>query len=209
MRRTCALAVLTSVFLGASAARAGEAGWSDPIGDAAGAPDVTQVAATSDGRRVTFRIRTASAADWDGAVAFILLDSRAGGDADGTDDELTLHSLHDQVTHERWNGTAWELVSPSQASFSLEGATLTMSVPLSGLGKPSQIGFAVQTRSSTGGDDAPDVGQWRFRTTVQFTPAQPVHGRLFAVTGASGCRAKLRGKTLHGVCRWKIPANAR
>lgn len=187
----------------------GTSSWNDPSGDAPGAPDITQVAVSATGSRASFIIRTSSAADWDGAVAFILLDTRAGGEGNGTDEQLTLHSLHDQITHERWNGTAWEIVSPSQASFSLDGSTLTMSVPLSELGNPSQIGFTVETRSSTGGDNAPDVGQWRFRTAPQFTPAQPVHGRVFVVTGAVGCKAKLRGKTLPGACRWKIPADAR
>jgi hypothetical protein len=186
--------------------------WTDPTGDAQGGPDVTQVAASVAGGTVTFTVHTSNAASWDGAVAFILIDSVAGaGDGNGADDELTLHSLHDKVTHERWNGNTWELVSPSNASFSLVGPTLTMRVPLSELGDPSQLGFVVETRGPTGGDNAPDSGQWRLSTAAppRFAPPLPVHGRVFAVVGGVSCKAKLRGRTLPGSCRWKIPASAR
>src|SRR5579864_763604 len=171
--------------------------WVDPTGDAQGGPDVTQVAASVAGGTVTFTVHTSKAASWDGAVAFILIDSVASaGDGNGADDELTLHSLHDKVTHERWNGNTWELVTPSNASFSLAGPTLTMRVPLSELGNPSQLGFVVETRGPNGGDNAPDSAQWRFSTAAppRFMPRLPVHGRVFAVGGGVNCKATLRGK---------------
>ena len=102
-------------------------------------------------------------------------------------------------------------MSPSRAAFSLNGSTLTLSVPLAELESPVQIGLAVETRGTTGGDNAPDIGRWHLSTAapVRFTPAQPVHGRVFTVSGAARCKAKLRGRPLPGSCRWKIPANAR
>ena len=36
-----------------------------------------------------------------------------------------------------------------------------------------------------------------------------MHGRAFAVTGATTCKATLRGKRLAGACRWAIPPEAR
>jgi hypothetical protein len=207
MRHISLFAVLLSFAAGNSSGT-----WNDTPGDAGGAPDITQVSATTADGTLSFTIRTASASDWEGAVAFVLLDTVPGaGDANGTDQQLTLHSLHDLITHERWNGQGWELVSPSQAAFSLSGSTLTLSVPLAELGSPVQIGLVVETRGTAGGDNAPDVGRWHISTAapVRFTPAQPVHGRVFSASGAAKCKAKLRGRPLAGTCRWKIPANAR
>src|SRR5258705_12862003 len=103
MRPISVLAILLSLA-------AGSGTWDDPAGDARGAPDITQVSATTAGGTLSFTIRTASASDWEGAVAFVLLDTIPGaGDANGTDQQLTLHSLHDLITHERWNGQGWEL----------------------------------------------------------------------------------------------------
>jgi hypothetical protein len=204
-----ALALLT-----ATAAFAASGSWTDPAGDAPGGPDVVRVQASLDGGRATFVVVTSNAAGWDGAVAFVLLDTVPGaGDATGTDDELTLHSLHDHVTHERWSGTDWEIVEPTRATFSLSGSTLTIGVPLAELGDPASISFVVQTRGAAGGDDAPDTGTWKLSTApplaARFTPAAPVHGKLFTVGGVASCVVKLGWKTLAGGCRPRIPAPAR
>src|SRR4051812_22235454 len=96
-----ALLLVSTVFASASA-------WSDPAGDAPGAPDVTAVQATSAAGALTFTVHTAAAEPWQDAVAFIPLDVAAGGDANGYDYELTLHSEHTLATLERWTGSAWE-----------------------------------------------------------------------------------------------------
>ena len=202
------------VLLCPTAAFAANASWTDPAGDAAGGPDVTRVQASVDGVRATFVVATSSAAGWDGAVAFVKLDTTAGaGDATGVDHELTLHSLHDRVTHERWSGTGWEVVEPSGATFTLSGSTLTIGVPLAELGDPATISFVVQTRGPAGGDDAPDTGTWKLATAprlvARFTPAVPLHGKLFTVGGVASCVVKVGGTTLPGGCRPRIPASAR
>ena len=43
----------------------------------------------------------------------------------------------------------------------------------------------------------------------RFTPARPVHGKRFAVTGATSCTARLAGVRLKGRCSWLIPAGAK
>ena len=118
MRRIVLLALSLLVV---SAAQAANGSWADPAGDAGGAPDVTQVRATTEGGRATFTIVTTSAASWENAVAFVRIDAQPGGDANFVDDTLTLHSNHDLVTHEHWDGSRWSIVSPSQATFSLDG----------------------------------------------------------------------------------------
>jgi hypothetical protein len=195
------VAVLLATTLLASAAT-----WTDPPGDASGAPDVTAVEAARTAGALEFTVRTASAEAWPDAVAFIRLDTNAGGDERGFDFELTLHSEHDFATMERWTGAEWE-PTDERPTFALQGATLTMGVPLPAVGNPTSVRFAVQTRSFAGGDDA---GPWTYSTsTVSFVPARPAHGRPFSATGASSCAAKLAGKRLRGACRWTIPASAR
>jgi hypothetical protein len=194
MRRIC---IVMSLLL-VPAATAGTSAWTDRAGDAADGPDIVRVGASTSGGRVTFTVVTSSATDWEGAVAFVKI-----GDAD----TLTLHSNHDLVTHEHGDVP----VGATQAAFSLTGSTLVLSVPLAEIGDPKQISFVVQTRGATGGDDAPDSGTWQLSTaaSVRFAPAQPVHGRVFAVVGATTCRAKLAGKALSQGCRWRLPAKAR
>jgi hypothetical protein len=195
------VAALLATTLLASAAT-----WTDPPGDASGAPDVTAVQVARAAGALEFTVRTASADAWPDAVAFIPLDTKAGGDEHGFDFELTLHSEHDLATMERWTGTAWE-PTDEQPSFALQGATLTMGIPLTAVGGPASVRFAVQTRSFAGGDDA---GPWTYSTrAVSFAPERPVHGRAFSATGASSCTAKLAGKKLRGACRWTIPVSAR
>lgn len=208
MRR---IALLTLSLLVVPAAQAANGSWADPGGDAGGGPDVTQVRAATAAGVATFTIVTTAAAGWENAVAFIRIDAQPGGDANFVDDTLTLHSNHDLITHEHWDGSTWGIVSPSQATFTLAGATLTMSVPLAELGSPAHFAFSVQTAGPSGGDTAPSTGNWLFEAApaLRFTPAQPVHGRAFAVTGATSCKATLRGKRLPGACRWAIPAKAR
>jgi hypothetical protein len=208
MRRIVLLALSLLVV---PAAQAANVSWADPAGDAGGGPDVTQVRAATAGGVATFTILTTSAASWENSVAFIRIDAQPGGDAKFVDDTLTLHSNHDLITHEHWDGSTWGIVAPSQVTFTLAGSTLTVSLPLAELGSPAHFAFSVQTAGPSGGDAAPNSGSWLLETAPapRFVPAQPVHGRAFSVTGATTCKATLGGKRLPGICRWAIPAKAR
>jgi hypothetical protein len=196
MRRII-LAALTLQLV--PAAPAGTSAFTDPPGDGNGAPDITRVTASAvPGGRATFTVVTADAGAWAGAVAFVHI---------GTSDTLTLHSNHDLVTHERGSGA----LATTAATFSLTGATLTMSVPLAELGNPKTLAFSVETAGETGRDVAPDAGTWTVAVgaAVRFVPAQPLRGMPFAVSGATVCAAALSGTRLPGRCRWTIPAAAR
>ncbi len=189
--RRIALAALTAV--------AGTGTFADPPGDAGGAPDITRVTAVAvTGGRATFTIVTTDASSWEAAVAFVHI---------GSTDTLTLHSSHDLVTHERDNAA----LPTTAATFSLNGATLTMSVPLAELGDPKTLAFSVETAGQTGEDVAPDAGVWTIAVAaaVRFVPTQPVHAKPFSVSGAKACTATLAGRRLPGRCRWTIPPAAR
>ena len=196
MRRILAAALSLQLV---PVALAGTSTFTDPAGDAGGAPDITQVTASAvAGGNATFVIVAADAAAWPGAVAFVHI---------GSTDTLTLHSNHDLVTHEHGSSA----LPTTAATFALVGTTLRMSVPLAELGNPRTLRFAVETASATGRDAAPDAGTWSVAVAahVGFVPAQPVHGKPFAVVGAKSCTATLGGRRLPGGCRWAVPAAGR
>src|SRR5436305_1411144 len=102
--------------------------FTDPVGDAAGAPDISAVDVASDGVALTFTIRTTSAADWDGAAAILEVDTDASA-ANGFELSYVVHSEHTQITLGRASGP-----SPTSATFAFSGATLMIHVPSSELG---------------------------------------------------------------------------
>jgi hypothetical protein len=172
--------------------------FTDPVGDANGAPDVTAVDIAADAATATFTVRTADAASWTNAAAIFDLNGFS----------YVLHSLHDQFTLDRPDGT--HTASPA-ASAALAGATLTITVPLAEIGNPATVAFHLSTPSSRGEDEA--SGSFSPAATVSglaatFTPRAPVHGKAFAVarvrtlfsdgtTGSAPCT---------GTCRWKVPS---
>jgi len=174
--------------------------FTDPAGDASGAPDITSVSVAPGPTRLTFTIRTADAAAWDGAAAILDLRTDAG------DLSYVLHSLHDEFTLDR--GSVH--VAHPAATATLAGADLTITVPLSELGHTSRLTFRVSTPSPAGTDEAPDASSpaWVVSLT-SFAPAAPVHGKTFAFTArGAACRATLNSITLTGACRWHIPTTA-
>jgi hypothetical protein len=177
----------------------GGGAWNDPSGDAPGGADITRVTASAAAGSLTLTIQTSDAASWENTAAIVL------ADADGVPYMLTFHSLHDLFTVDR---TDTQQSVKTTGTATLAGAVLTIVVPLAELGSPKTISFLAETRGPSAGDDA---GRWTVSTAAppRFAPAKPVHGRLFSVSGAASCSAKLRGKTLPGSCRWKVPAGAR
>jgi hypothetical protein len=173
----------------------------DPVGDAGGSPDVTRVASSVVGGDLRVVVTTADPAAWTGAAAFLSLDLTGDGK---TDVDYTLHSLHDVVTRDTATGPV-----PTAATATLAGAVLTYTVPLSELGKRAVVGLEVTTAGPVGGDRAPDSGLMPVRLAPTFSPARPVHGRKFAVTGAAACSARIAAVKLRGHCVWTIPANAK
>jgi hypothetical protein len=195
---------LASVVVVSCAGAASSASFRDPAGDAPGAPDVTDVsAAAADDGRLTFVVRTADAAAWDGAGMDVMVDadaSYATGHNDGVDYLFTLRADR-ALDAGRWNGQEFAPYG-STATGALTGAAVTITVPLAELGNTKQLTFAVLTFRGAAGDEAPDGSfapgtppRWEFvpaiaprvvALTATFTPARPVHGRRFAVKSVNG-----------------------
>jgi hypothetical protein len=194
------------------------------------------VTVSTSGGLLTFQIHTASAAAWPGASADLMVDSDANyatGHNDGVDYLFTFHS-DGRFDAGRWSGTSFDPYG-SKATGTLNGDTLTITVPLRELGNTRKLAFAVLTSTATAlGDQAPDGSfapstppRWIFRPSIvtsiraAFTPRLPVHGKAFALksttamfsdgtsrSASATCRALLGGQALTG-CRWKIPGRAK
>lgn len=193
MRLVLLFAILAAVHASATVA--------DPVGDAAGSPDVTRLTASVAAGKLRVVVITADAAAWTDAAAFLSLDLTGDGK---TDVDYTLHSLHDLVTRDTSAGPLG-----TTATATLVGTTLIYVVPLSELGRRAVIGLDLATAGPTGGDRAPDVGLTAVRLALTFAPAQPVHGRRFTVVGGAQCKARVGATTLSGRCAWTIPATAK
>ena len=228
--------LLTAVGLVVAAGASANVGpqFRDNVGDAFGAPDITNVVVSSDYSSIMFAIHTTDAASWSGAAAILQIDTDANpstGNAGGDQgDELSyvLHSEHTEFTLDRSNNVH---VAHPLATWALTGPTLTIKVPFSELDAGGKIGFRVKTLSATGSDTAPDTSmpEWQFspQATVTgirtvFSPSSPRHAKRFALVrvttsfsdGTQGvapasCRATIGSKKLPGGCAWRIPANAR
>jgi hypothetical protein len=221
---------------------AGSQPFADPAGDSGTAPDVVQVVASSaDTGLLTFAITASNAATWTNAGASLMVDSDANyatGHNDGVDYLFTLHRDH---TFEagRWNGRDNFDPYGSAATHTLNGATLTITVPVHELGNTQKLAFAVLTfDAGNTSDQAPDGSfapgtppRWQFSPqitprvvalTATFSSRSPRHGARFAVrrvtarlsTGdtrvmTASCTAKIGPTKLAGRCSWRIPDNAR
>lgn len=198
---TTALLAAALFLIGGSASGANDASFADPAGDGNGGPDITNVTVSAnDSGVLTFVVHSADPGAWNGWGADLLVDSDAHystGHGDGVDHVFSLKVDH-TFSAGRWDGTAFPAYG-SAATGSLDGGTLTITVPLSELGNTTKLAFAVvaSTRNAVG-DEAPDGSfapgtppRWQFSPqvaphvvsiTARFAPRSPVHGRRFAVT---------------------------
>jgi len=193
MRFVLLFAMVAAVHAGATVA--------DPVGDAGGSPDVTQLTASAAAGKLRVVVATADAAAWTDAAAFLSIDLTGDGKPDV---DYTLHSLHDLVTRDTATGPL-----STTATATLAGGTLTYVVPITELGTRLVVGLDVTTAGPVGGDRAPDAGLTHVRLAPTFAPAQPVHGRRFAVAGGASCTARVGTLRLRGRCAWTIPATAK
>ena len=98
--------------------------FTDPPGDAPGAPDVTRVTVSTRSGPAAFVIQAAGS--WDDAASILAVDTNGDGTADV---DYTVHSLHDMLTRDSASGAI-----PTGATFSFSGSTLTYEIPLGELG---------------------------------------------------------------------------
>ena len=163
---------------GASAGTAGTASFTDPAGDALGGPDITGVKINGDPATGQISVSATLAgfplAVTDGLERYVALwfdtdRNRATGDPeDGT--EFGLEAWVDPTgrwwTVERWNGSTFEGVPVSTASFNRAGDVLTWTVSTSELGATSFRFYVLAgtwseaEQRSTTRDQAPGNDRW-------------------------------------------------
>lgn len=176
---------------GASAGTAGRASFTDPAGDALGGPDITGVKINGDPATGQISVSATLAgfplAVTDGLERYVALwldtdRNRATGDPeDGT--EFGLEAWVDPTgrwwTAERWNGTTFEGVPGSTASFSRTGDVLTWTVSTSELGATSFRFYVLAgtwseaEQRSTTRDQAPGSDRWDYDISASSTTPPP------------------------------------
>jgi hypothetical protein len=187
-----ALVALCIGFVGgASAGIAGTASFTDPAGDALGGPDITGVKINGD--PATGQISVSATlpgfplAVTDGLERYVSLwldtdRNRATGDPeDGT--EFGLEAWVDPTGRwwnaERWNGSTFEEVPGSTASFSRTGDVLTWTVSTSELGATSFRFYVLAgtwseaEQRSTTRDEAPGSDRWEYDISASSTTPPP------------------------------------
>ena len=185
------VALCVGFVAGASAGIAGTASFTDPAGDALGGPDITGV--TINGDPATGRISLSATlpgfppAVTDGLERYVALwldtdRNRTTGDPeDGT--EFGLSAWVDPTgrwwSAERWNGSTFEGVTGSTASFSRTGDVLTWTVSTSELGATSFRFYVLAgtwseaEQRSTTRDQAPGRDWWEYDISASSTTQPP------------------------------------
>lgn len=192
-------AALVAACATAAGAAAGSGTFTDPAGDAAGAPDVTGVA-ISDSPTGLMRLSVSV----DGLVAdtptgfgvFFDTDRNPATGATGGF-EYALMAFHDAaggtyvLVH--WNGQQLKVVSAPSLSLSVSGDTYTFSFPKRELGAPASFAFSVLATANdsegdiTATDRAPDAGAWIYELS---TPGAPIVRPLIAPPTTAPAKAK-------------------
>lgn len=219
-----AAALAASLLFGMSAT-AGTGSFTDPAGDAKGAPDITAVSVTSDATgTVQLSVTVPGVEAIDGAqqpevdVWFDTDKNGATGSPAGNEYNLFYWRTADDSGWdlEKWDGTKYAEAPASQTLlFSRSGDTLTWrfnsrtDIPTSGFNFYVASGTFDSSNNQTAEDDAPDDGVWTFDVSSAAiapaigkplaVPKRPVHGKLFSVSfpvTRTDTGAQLQGGTL-------------
>lgn len=202
-----AAALAASLLFGMSA-HAETGSFTDPAGDAKGAPDITAVSISSDASgMVQLSVTVPGVEAIEGAqepevdVWFDADKNGATGSPAGNEYNLFYWRTADDSGWdlEKWNGTKYAEVPASQTLlFSRSGDTLTWrwsstnDIVTSGFNFYVASGIFDASNTEIAEDDAPDAGVWTFDvSTTSIAPAigtplavpkRPVHGKLFSVS---------------------------
>ena len=196
MASAAALALLLA------AGAAAEQRYTDPAGDAGGAPDLTGIVVTNDAAgEIGFRITSNQATLAADAGMFIGIDSdgNAGTGEGGLDYLFVLDGSDQSYDLGRWNGSAYDFAVPSETvSASYEGGALVVRVDRSDLGGTRAFRFVVVGAQYSGDeivtvDEAPNDGVFAYVLAATApplvlragmptaVPARPAAGKAFAV----------------------------
>jgi hypothetical protein len=196
-----------SLALGMSAS-AGTGSFTDPSGDAKGAPDITAVSITSDATGMVQMSVTAPGLEAiDGAqepeidLYFNTDKNGSTGSPAGNEYDLYYWRTADDWGWDldKWNGTKYAEAPMSQTLlFSRSGDTLTWrfssktDIVTSGFYFYAASGIFDASNNEIAEDDGPDDGVWTFDVSSAViapaigmplaVPASPVHGKLFSVS---------------------------
>ena len=185
--------------VGGVAAASGSASFTDPVGDANGAPDITTITVNGDSETgavelslTAMGIMTADPASIPDVVVYLNTDQNAttGMPITGSDYRLFFYrsSRGDGWDFKQWNGgtASWADVQHGPIQFTISGDTLTWQLNTADFGGTSGFSFwAVSAISNPTGrvtsyDDAPDAssGQWEYTYDfpVAVTVVKPVIG---------------------------------
>lgn len=188
---------LTVGFVSSAAARpsgaaaiAGLATFTDPTGDAQGAPDLASVTINGDPATgtITFAV-TASGffpASPDGLkrAIIVFLDTDKNGSTGELGFEYVLAVWNDSTGRwwnmERWDGSSWQYMPQSAtSSFAGGGNVYTWTLSAADLGGATGFAFVAgaltldASGNPTGVDRAPDIGTWTYDISAAAAPPPP------------------------------------
>ena len=172
------LATLVATAVVAPGAMASGGGFADPAGDAtSGAPDLTAVSVDQSGGTVTFTLTPAGVAALGATHRYevrIDSDNTVSTGSGGIDQVLVLHGPNREVSHWRWNGSAFVLSAVAGLS-ATASAPFRITIAAAALGDPAAIAFWVRSADLTtqGRDDAPNVDAYYVTLRTQAGPVQP------------------------------------
>ena len=156
--------------------------FADPAGDAtSGAPDLTTVNVDQSGGTVTFTLTAAGVAALGATHRYevrIDSDNSLSTGNSGIDQVLVLHGPNREVSHWRWNGSAFELSAVAGLS-ATASAPFRITIAAASLGDPASIAFWVRSADLTtqGRDDAPNADAYYVSLRAQAGPGQPGPGQ--------------------------------
>jgi hypothetical protein len=151
----------------ASSQRAGVSGsstYADPGGDGKSGPDVTAVAVSDDGSKITFTATIAnrpSLTDEDAVQAFFDTDKNVATGGGSYDYQVAWVSGQQLLMH--WDGTAFSIVQSASFTGSYRDGKASFTVAAADFGGSTSFAFIVTTTGDVGtslADRAPDTATW-------------------------------------------------
>jgi hypothetical protein len=192
-RIVCVVVAAAALF--ASGASSATSPFTDPVGDAGVAPDITNVVVSDDSHGVaTVSVTTAGFTPGDDVIVTLDADKNASTGDDGVDYYYEAYYNVDGSRGwdaERWTGSEWKTTPDSKTeTYSRSGNVFTWTFSQTDIGGSTGFTFFVfSTHEDTGGnvlghDYAPDGGGWSFVFTKSqgdveppTVTASPAHGK--------------------------------
>ena len=129
--------------------------YTDPTGDAATAPDVSNVTMTPGSGTVRVDITFTGALGTDGDILFVIdADRNTATGSSGFDYALELAG--DGYAYAKWNGSQWDTFAHQDIAASLSDTHVGFTLTLADLGGVSTFDWGIESSRGTDHDDVPD-----------------------------------------------------